>query len=843
MTGSLKLSPIALALLASTTMAQANEPTEEKIETISVLGSKVSNRTATESTSPIDILDTEQLNKGGFTELGQSLQSIAPSFNFSRTQVSDGSDLFRPATLRGLQPDQTLVLINGKRRHTQAIFGLSGTVGAGAAGTDMNSIPMMALKNVEILRDGAAARYGSDAIAGVINLSLNDSTGVTTGFFQGSSTGEGDGDTYAFGLNRGFDIGNEGGFINVSLEYRDADGTNRAERDTGGSSTIAKGNLSDTIRWRQGNSDSEFMSIFYNAALPMGDKELYSFAGYSNRTALGNGFYRDFDRAERNVPQVYPDGFLPRIDNEAEDISFAVGVKGDINPDWNFDLSTVYGENQYDYSSSNTINASYAAEYLANNPNASSQDIADNAGPRGGYSGGFRFDQWTTNLDINGVIDRDNAEPIYLSIGAEYRKENYQIVPGEVASYACGTSNAERSFASVINPEVFADCGFQAYQGLRPDAANSADRSSHAIYVEAETLLNENWLVSAALRYEDVSDSGDDTIWKLASRYEVTEELAVRAAASTGFRAPSLQQSGYTAFTTTLGGDGSLATSYTATAGSPFPSALGIDGLKLESSDNYNLGLAWDVSSNLSLTLDFYQIKIYNRINLGSFIGADSAELENFADANTALKATGAVQGNVFSNSLDSTTKGVDLIASYNTDFGDGELEITFAANKNKTTIDRVNSPDGIPDTIALDEQRRSFLTHGQPQERATLTFDYQTEQWSSLLRFNYFGETEVSYFAGRHIVLPDFLSSTNSWQQTSVVESAVLVDVNFGYELTKNLNLSVGIDNIFDETPDELGEDEVLNFITNGAMRYPLRALPYGFDGMTYYAKVSFSF
>ncbi|MCF2858208.1 TonB-dependent receptor [Pseudoalteromonas sp. SMS1] len=824
-------------------MAQANEPTEEKIETISVLGSKVSNRTATESTSPIDILDTEQLNKGGFTELGQSLQSIAPSFNFSRTQVSDGSDLFRPATLRGLQPDQTLVLINGKRRHTQAIFGLSGTVGAGAAGTDMNSIPMMALKNVEILRDGAAARYGSDAIAGVINLSLNDSTGVTTGFVQGSSTGEGDGDTYALGLNRGFDLGNEGGFINVSLEYRDADGTNRAERDTGGSSTTPKGDLSNSVRWRQGNSDSEFISVFYNAALPLGDKELYSFAGYSNRTALGNGFYRDFDRAERNVPQVYPDGFLPRIDNEAEDISFAVGIKGDINPDWNFDLSTVYGENQYDYSSSNTINASYAAEYLANNPNASSQDIANNAGPRGGYSGGFRFDQWTTNLDINGVIDRANAEPVYLSIGAEYRKENYQIVPGEVASYACGASNAERSFASVINSEVFADCGFQAYQGLRPDAANSASRSSHAIYLEAETLLNENWLVSAALRYEDVSDSGDDTIWKLATRYEVTEDLAIRAAASTGFRAPSLQQSGYTAFTTTLGGDGSLATSYTATAGSPFPSALGIDGLKLESSDNYNLGLAWDVSGNLSLTLDFYQIKIYDRINLGSFIGADSAELSNFADANTALKATGAVQGNFFSNSLDSTTKGVDLIASYNTDFASGELEITFAANKNETTIDRVNSPDGIPDTIALDEQRRSFLTHGQPQERATLTFDYKAEHWSSLLRFNYFGETEVSYFAGRHIVLPDSLSPTNSWQQTSVVESAVLVDVNFGYELTENLNLSVGIDNLFDETPDELGEDEVLNFITNGAMRYPLRALPYGFDGMTYYAKVSFSF
>ncbi len=843
MTATIKLSPIALALLASSSAMAQDASNNEKIETISVLGSKVSNRTATESTSPIDILDTEQLNKGGFTELGQSLQATAPSFNFSRTQVSDGSDLFRPATLRGLQPDQTLVLINGKRRHTQAIFGLSGTVGAGAAGTDMNSIPLMALKNVEILRDGAAARYGSDAIAGVINLSLNDSTGATSGFFQAGSTGEGDGDSYSFGLNRGFDLGNEGGYINLSLEYRDADGTNRAERDTGGSSSIEPGQLSDSVRWRQGNSDSEFISVFYNAALPIGDKELYSFAGFSNRTAFGNGFYRDFNRAERNVPQVYPDGFLPRIDNEAEDISFAIGVKGDINPDWNFDLSTVYGENQYDYSSSNTINSSYAAEYLSKNPNASDQEIADNAGPRGGYSGGFRFDQWTTNLDVNGIIEISGAEPIYLSIGAEYRKENYEIVPGEVASYACGLSNSDRSFPSVINPEVFADCGFQAYQGLRPDAANKADRSSHALYVEAETLLNEDWLVSAALRYEDVSNSNDDTIWKLATRYEVTDDFAIRAAASTGFRAPSLQQSGYTAFTTTLGSDGTLATSYTATAGSPFPAALGVDGLNLESSDNFNLGLAWDVSNDLSITLDFYQIKIYDRINLGSFIGVDSEALQGFPQANAALKETGAVQGNFFSNSLDSTTKGIDFIASYSMDLNGGELDITFAANKNETEIDHVNTPEGIPENIALDEQRRSFLTHGQPQERATLTFDYEQESWNALLRLNYFGETEVSYFAGKHIVIPNFLSPTNSWKPTSVVESAMLVDINMGYQLTEDVTLSAGIDNLFDVTPDELGEDEVLNFITNGAMRYPLRALPYGFDGMTYYAKIDFRF
>jgi len=305
-----RLNTLALAVtlaVSAPTIVNAQETqtsSTDNLERISVLGSRVSNRTATESSSPIDLIDADDLNKGGFTELGQSLQATAPSFNFTRTQVSDGSDLFRPATLRGLQPDQTLVLINGKRRHNQSIFGLNGTVGAGAAGTDMNAIPLTALKGVEVLRDGAAAQYGSDAIAGVINLSLNDSTGVTTGYIQYGGTSEGDGDTTSVGLNRGFELGDNGGFINLSLEYRDADGTNRAERDTGGSLDVAPGTLSDEVRWGQGNSESEFTSFFYNMAMPFGDSELYSFGGYSERTALGNGFYRNFNEASKNVTQV-----------------------------------------------------------------------------------------------------------------------------------------------------------------------------------------------------------------------------------------------------------------------------------------------------------------------------------------------------------------------------------------------------------------------------------------------------------------------------------------------------------------------------------------------------------
>ena len=835
----LNMLAVAVGLAVSSISVQAEESqqvkADEKIEVISVLGSRMANRTATESTSPVDLIDSDDLNKGGFTELGQSLQATAPSFNFSRTQVSDGSDLFRPATLRGLQPDQTLVLINGKRRHNQSIFGLNGTVGAGAAGTDMNAIPLIALKGVEVLRDGAAAQYGSDAIAGVINLSLNNSTGVTTGYVQAGSTGEGDGDTISIGLNRGFDIGDDGGFINFSVEYRDADGTNRAERDIGGSVDVPAGTLSDEVRWGQGNADSEFTSLFYNMALPMSDVELYSFGGYSNRTALGNGFYRNFDQAAKNVVQVYGDGFLPRIDNEAEDISFALGLRGEINSDWSYDVSAVYGENTYDFHSKNTINASYAAEYVFNNPGASDADIIANAGPSGGYSGGFRFDQTTVNADLNGTLDIGRADPIYLSVGAEYRKENYEIVPGEEASYACGLANMDTSYPSVNDPNQFAECGFQAYNGLRPEASNDESRHSYAVYADAETLITDAWQVSAALRYEDFSDAGDDIIGKLATRYEVNDDFAVRGAISSGFRAPSLQQSAYTAYTTNLGASGELEQSFTATAGADFPSALGVDKLELESSENLSLGFVWDVSSELSLTLDFYHVEIKDRITLGSLMSAEDVAFS--PEAVAALNATGAEQANYFSNSVDSTTKGVDIIAAYNTDLYDGAFSATFAGNLNETEIDDVNAPEGVPDSVALDDLQRSFLTDGQPGERATLTFEYERGDYNSMVRFNYFGETDVSYFANDHIPLGD------NFKATSTVESAVLVDVNVGYHLSDEVMLSVGIDNLFDQTPDELGEDEVLDAISNQAFKYPLRAVPYGFDGMTYYAKVSFSF
>jgi len=376
---------------------------------------------------------------------------------------------------------------------------------------------------------------------------------------------------------------------------------------------------------------------------------------------------------------------------------------------------------------------------------------------------------------------------------------------------------------------------------LRPDAANSADRDSFALYLDLEASLNDHWIVGAAMRYEDFSDAGDRTVGKLSSRYDITDYFALRGAISTGFRAPSLQQSAYTAYTTNLSSEGVLETSFTATAGSPFPSALGIDSLALETTNNLSFGFIYDVTDELSITVDAYRVEIKDRITLASLLSVDDVSFSPAAVA--ALEATGAVQANYFANSVDSTTSGLDLIITYKTNLGDGDFGVTFAGNINDTEIDSVNTPDGIPANIALDDLQRSFLIDGQPHERATLTFDYEQNDWRGVIRANYFGKTEIDYFGANHIALPGFLSPTGSFQPTSVVDAAVLVDLNLEYQLSENLTLVAGINNIFDQTPDELGDDEVLNFITNGAFKYPVRALPYGFDGMTYYARVNFKF
>lgn len=796
---------------------------------IIVTGTRAPGRIATDSPVAVDVISANSLTSNGFTELGQSLQTTAPSFNFSRTQVSDGSDLFRPATLRGLQPDQTLVLINGKRRHNQSIISLARTVGAGAAGTDLNSIPLTALKSVQVLRDGAAAQYGSDAIAGVINLQLKDTVG-SSAFVQWGETYKGDGDTLTLGANTGIALGNEGGTFNLTGEYRKGDSTNRSDPGR----TQPNG---EPAEWQIGDADSEFYSVFANVNMPVGEKgEVYAFGGVSNREALGAGFYRDGGSAAQNVLQIYPNGFLPRIDNSAEDISVAAGYRHELNNGWITDVSAVYGQNQYRFSSENTLNASIAADFLSQNPTATDAEIASNAGPTSGFSRGVNFDQLTFNGDISGSFKRSDSAEVYVSAGLEYRVENYETIAGDLASYSCGIDDTGGTFGSVQDATVTPQCGFQAFPGTRPSSVVDVDRNSYAAYVDMETDLTENWLVTGALRYEDFSDSGDKLIGKVSTRLDVSDALSLRGSLSTGFRAPSLQQSAFSSNQINIGADGSLVESFTAAAGTAFPASLGVEQLNLETSTNFGAGFVLTPLAGLTVTVDAYRVDIDDRLVLGGQLNAATLTDAGQTAAVQALADSGATQANFFSNAADTRTQGIDFVANYKTRLSGGNLNLTFAGNINDTDVLRINSVDGIPDNITFNSLDVDFLESGQPGERFTASANYDKGALSGLIRLNYFGETALDFFGQNHIGIPNT-------QAQSTVESAFLADAEIAYKFNDTIRVAIGGNNIFDVTPDELGDDEVLNRITGGAARFPLRALPYGFNGGTYYVRLGVEF
>ncbi|NHN36118.1 TonB-dependent receptor [Pseudomaricurvus alcaniphilus] len=819
--------------------AQAAKDSNTLIEEVVTIGTRVAGRTATEAAVPVDVIKAEDLMSSGQTELGQSLQSTAPSFNFTRTQVSDASDLFRPATLRGLQPDQTLVLINGKRRHHQSVFQISGTVGEGAAGTDMNSIPMIALQSVEVLRDGASAQYGSDAIAGVINLKLKDSVDETTGFVQFGQTGEGDGDTFTVGLNSGIALGDEG-FFNASVEFRDGDGTNRAERDTGGSSTIAPGTLSDDVRFYQGDGETEFKSFFYNSAIPLAKGELYSFGGYSNREALGAGFWRRNNQPERTVTQVYPDGFLPRVDNAARDISFALGYRTELNDTWRLDVSGVYGENAYDFGVQNSINASIAGEYVQQNPGATDAEIAANAGPTSGNSASFEFNQTTFNVDLSGEFDW-GGEPLYAAFGLEYRDEDYAITKGDFASYSCGSSGTFVSIPSANDPSVETHCGFQAFPGIATSSDSSRDLM--AVYADFEHNFTDDWLVGVAARYEDYSDAGDELTGKIASRYVFTDTFALRGAIATGLRSPSLPQSSFTGVVSRDSVEtGNLVPSFVALPGSAYATAIGVPQLDVETSTSFSLGFVYEPFDNLTVTLDAYRTEIKDRITLGNFATAntlaDNTDIPDPNGAIAALAATGTSQAQTFSNSVDTVTEGIDLIVTYDTTVADGDFGVTLAANVNDTSVEKIHLGRGI-----FNGNSTSILESGQPGERLTLTLDYGKNAWSGFVRFNYYGDTEVDTFAQNAIAVPDFLAASGNFRDTTFVDAAWLVDIGVSWQVNENLTLSLNGNNVFDEVPRSLDGDDVLEFISNGGYSTAIRGVPYGFNGASYSARLNFTF
>ncbi|HEY1043185.1 MAG TPA: TonB-dependent receptor, partial [Telluria sp.] len=593
---------LATALLLAFQHASAQEATSEtaapqaeqqdsadaqrdQAATVVVLGSRSNAKTALDTAAPVGLISTKDLQTAGPLELGKLLQTLDPSFNFSTTFISDGTDIIRPATLRSLGPDQLLVLVNGKRRHQQALVNVQQTIGRGSAGTDINAIPMSAIARIEVLRDGAAAQYGSDAIAGVINIVLKDQTNETQVSGTIGGTSEGGGELYSASANKGWSIG-DGGFMNLTAEARYRGETNRAGPDL---LRVDPARVTQRI----GDSKAKDAYLWWNAGVPM-DKhsELYAFGGVSRRTGDSAGFYRSAGDG-RTVPEVYPNGFLPNIITTVKDASFAVGYRRDLANDWKFDASINHGRSQLDFHERNSINVSYWYE-----PKPGGGIYAES--PLSADTGSLKFNQTTFNADLRGpwmLGDRI----LHVATGFEYRQDGYEIVAGDPMSYQYGRTNNPAIVILDQNGDPAAS-GAQGFPGYTPATEVDEDRHNVALYLDVEHYITEQLLVAGAVRWEKYSDFGSTATGKLSMRFDPSRQVGFRGSISTGFRAPSVQQRFYSSVSTNLNADGVLTETLTAREGSAVTRAFGIAPLKEETSKSASIGMVLRPTSAFSVT-------------------------------------------------------------------------------------------------------------------------------------------------------------------------------------------------------------------------------------------------
>ena len=814
------LRPIVLSaaiLLALSAQAQEasgeNEVTE--IDKISVIGSRARGHTATETPAPVDIITEEQLNATGATEVGQILQMLQPSFNFSRTFVSDGTDIIRPATLRGLGPDQVLVLINGKRRHQQALVNVQQTIGRGSAGTDINAIPVSAIGRIEVLRDGAAAQYGSDAIAGVINIVLKRNSEGHQASVQAGQTYEGDGRTLQGSVNSGFELGSDG-FLNLSAEYRDREETNRAGLDSLRVSPPA-------VTQRLGDPDATDAYLWFNGGKDfMDDHQFYFFGGYSKREGNSSGFFRSAGD-DRTVPALYPNGFLPNIITTVEDQSIAVGFTGPMDGDWNYDFSINHGESRFDFREENTVNVSWWYE-----PAPGGGIFA--ASPTSADTGSLIFDQTTMNLDFRGSFDWGvGSEALFLATGMEWREDNYRMVAGEPVSYTYGRNN-DPSVVILGQNGNTAAAGTQGFPGFTPATEVDDGRTSIAFYMDAESRLTEKFLVGVAGRFEHYSDFGSTTTGKLSMRYDATDTFAWRSTVSTGFRAPGVQQTFYSQVSTNLNSAGVLTETLTARQGSNVTQALGIPALQEETSVSASMGFTWQATDNFSVTMDVFQIDIDDRIIFSGTIAPEGDATfcaTNPCPIGNILNPLNVGQAQFFTNAIDTRTRGVDIVAEYNMELSNGlDLDLTALMHVNDTEVKRINSPSAIlPPTALFDQAQVTLVEDGQPGAQHALQAVLRGEKWDVMGRANYYGSVAGEGFG-------PYQKWGGEW----------VFDTSFAWKFSDKTRLTIGANNVFDAYPDKWDPVNAFPFPQLG-FTYGWETLPFGINGGYYYAKLDFKF
>ncbi len=798
---------------------------QQELQEVQIVGSRNTKRTVVNSAVPIDIISVKDVTtQSGKLEINELLQYVAPSFNANKQSGSDGADHVDPASLRGLGPDQTLVLINGKRRHQSSLINLFGTRGRGNTGTDLNAIPASSIKRIEILRDGAAAQYGSDAIAGVINIVLNDNINELTGaisFGAYNTNAKGDfpagtantkdfrldtnGNGNSFGKNKQFDgastkitanygigLGKKGGYVNLTGEFLNKEKTLRPGFD---------------FRKGFGEASITGVNVLGNLSLPVTDKiDFYAFGGRNYRDTDAYAFTRN--GGERVVESIYPGGFTPRITSIIIDNSIVAGFKTKTSSGWNIDLSNTYGKNIFDYTIKGTLNASLQS-----------------ASPTQFDAGGHSLSQNTLNLDFTKNY-ASILEGMNLAFGAEYRNENFEIFAGEIGSYATYDTNGN----PITNPATQSapidpisgeprPGGSQGFPGYSPKNVVDESRSNFSAYVDAEFDITEKFLVSTAVRFENYSDFGSTINGKIASRFKISDNINLRGSVSTGFRAPSLAQIYYNTSFTNFSSAGATEVLLSAND-SPVTKGFGINALNEEKAVNASLGFTV-TKGNFTATIDGYMINVNDRIVLTGYFDATSLGLN--VDA-----------AQFFVNGADTKTKGLDVVLAWKKKFDENTLGATLTGNINNMEITEVKN-GSLDEQTFFGERDKAFLLASAPESKFGLNLTYDRKWFNAGLSFTRFSEVKLLDYQMLEDVA-DYASFADQIASATDTYSAKMVtDLTFGFKLSKSFKLTVGGNNIFNIYPDQ--QDD---WVEAGGY---WDAVQMGFSGAYYYSRLGFTF
>lgn len=829
--------------------------------TMVTVGSRSSTvRTRIQTPVPVDVIQISQVvNDIGQVELSQILNFIAPSFQSARQTISDGTDHVDPAQLRGLGTDQVLVLVNGKRRHQSALVNVNGTVNRGSVGTDMSAIPATAIERIEILRDGAAAQYGSDAIAGVINIVLKKRTGVLeagisygkyitsyeknyalykiTGKTDDPSVKARDGGNLQASVGYGFKINK--GHLNLTGEYIKRDATNRTGTYTGrvypnvngvdrdDSIMGARGLTRNSFDMHVGNSEMKGGNLFYNFTYPTSGKtELYSFGGYGKKDGRAAGFYRYPSGIPGNAKMyaaqvfaLYPNGFLPFINSDLSDAATTVGARTKFNQ-WNADFSYTYGMSKFDFTIDNSVN--YSQFFVSGNKQTSFD------------AGGLKFSQNVFNADLSRKYNV--LKGLNVAGGVEFRLENFQVRGGEEASY------------KNYDPPTAAAAGAQVFSGFIN--SNNNNRNAIGIYIDLEQDFTDKFLVTGALRFENYSDFGSTLNYKLASRYKFGEAFNVRASITSGFRAPSMQQRFYTRTSTLFVGNPLMPIQAGTFTNNSVPAQiLGIPKLQEETSNSYSIGFAAKPFKGLELTVDAYQIDIDNRIVLtNNFTGGGNAQLQ------AQLDAAGAGTANFFSNAIDTRARGLETVLSYSTKFArKHSLRATLAAifidNEVKKGADGKPIIHASPILVStgqlgnyFNREDQSRIEVANPNNKLSLTLNYKVSKFGAMVRFVNFGKVEYldpTINPANPGAFP-MNAFNNNVRETldQVFDSKLVTDLSLSYQVVKQLALTIGANNLFDVYQDRHTHS---GNISSGRFVFSRRVQQQGFNGAYYFARLKF--